>query len=187
MERTTETDHDKAEKTRATKKYLATKSKQEDRVEFAQTQTNNDFNHKTRDRCDSKRHHLKNTKTNETDKVNNKETTAAPVMTVAKVTTTAQVITAMTPREVSTPTATTADVLVNDDNNIIASGVAPPSIAELQGYEAFKNQQKKTRVTTPRKASTPTAATMEVLINADNSTAATSRGPPSRRHKAFVK
>ena len=112
-------------------------------MEFAQTQTNNNFNHKTRDRCDSKRHHLKNTKTNETDKVNNKETTAAPVMTVAKVTTTAQVITAMTPREVSTPTATTADVLVNDDNNIIASSVAPPFIAELQGYEAFKNQQKR--------------------------------------------
>ena len=97
------------------------------------------------------------------------------------------VTTTMTPRKVSTPTATTSDVLVNDDNSIIASSVAPPFIAELRGYEAFKNQQKKMRATTPRKASTPTAATMEDPINPYFSNAANSRAPPSRRPKEFLK
>ena len=59
-------------------------------MEFAQTQTNNDDNHKTSNRCDRKRHHLRNKKTNEVDKVSNKATTAARVTKVTKVTTMAQ-------------------------------------------------------------------------------------------------
>ena len=141
MEPAIRTEYEKSEKTRASNEYLAKEAKYDDGVDFAQTRANDDNDDdvekdKTCDGYSGKRHHLKDEKTNKTNKVEGEATMAAPVKTAARVTAAAWVTTetATTPRKACTPTVTTTNVLVDDNDNINASSRAPPSIAKCRRY-----------------------------------------------------